>query len=99
MKKMISISKLATAFSLALLAILLAGCQSPDPITVGPNCPLCKMGIKSVPAASLAYTKHMCPGCRIVRDTGTWDEKADLTEIVVCDHCKMGIHVCPKCTE
>jgi hypothetical protein len=62
-------------------------------------CPLCQMETRTTPADGLVYTKHVCPGCRTIRNTGTSDEAADLTEVHVCDRCKMTVDKCPMCVK
>ena len=87
----------------ALLALLVAGatgCQAPGKTlsTVkSPACPMCSMETRTAPIKGMTYTKMVCPGCKTVRDTGTWAESADLTAVHVCDHCKAAVDTCPAC--
>lgn len=81
------------------LGALLAGCETTHHMAKNHDvmCPLCQMPTRATAADGLVYAKHVCPKCHTVRDTGTWDEKADLTEVHVCDRCKATVEKCPMC--
>jgi hypothetical protein len=99
--------RIATWVSLAsaalLVLILAAGCTTTSKMDMAQNanakCPMCHMKTHTAAATGVTYTKHVCPDCHTVRDTGTWDEKADLTQVHVCDHCKAVVEKCPMCAK
>jgi hypothetical protein len=93
-------ARLAALGSLALLAALLVGCQTSGKlvsVTESTECPLCRTETRTSAVKGLNITKHVCPKCKTVRDTGAFDEKAELTEVHVCDHCKAMVDLCDKC--
>jgi phage FluMu protein Com len=84
----------------AFLAVLLVGCQTSGKlvsVTQDTKCPLCHTETRTTAVKGLDYTKHICPNCKTVWDTGTSDEAAALTKVHVCDHCKAIVGLCPKC--
>jgi hypothetical protein len=88
--------------SAALLVLIVAsGCKTSGTamMTEDAKCPMCHMQTRTTPIEGLTIKKHVCPGCRTVRQVGVWDEKADLTEVHVCDHCQAVVSKCPKCAK
>lgn len=84
----------------AVLAVVLMGCQTPGKLVSSKECavcPMCKTETRTAPIKGLTYTKQVCPLCHTVRNFNTSDEAADLTEVQVCDHCKCVVKVCPAC--
>jgi hypothetical protein len=83
-----------------LLTVLIVGCQTSGKlvsVSESTVCPMCKTETRTAPIKGLTYKKHICPMCKTVRDTGTFAEAADLTEVHVCDHCKAAVDKCPQC--
>ncbi|MBT3374021.1 MAG: hypothetical protein HN742_26790 [Lentisphaerae bacterium] len=92
--------RIAALCSVVLLAVLLVGCQTSGKVlsvSESAKCPMCKTETRTAPIKGLTYKKHICPGCKVVRDTSTWAETADATEVHVCDHCKTAVGACPQC--
>jgi len=85
-----------------LFGMILVGCQTAGEL-VGvaqkPMCPMCKTETRTTAIKGLNYTKSTCPSCRTVRQTGVFDELAELTEVHVCDHCKSVVDTCPQCAK
>ncbi len=103
MKKLLSISRfrqIAVLCAAMLLAIVVVGCQTSGKlvsVSESAVCPMCKTETRTTSIKGLTYKKHICPSCKTVRDTGTFAEAADLTEVHVCDHCKAAVDKCPQC--
>ncbi|MBT7161706.1 MAG: hypothetical protein HN904_02955 [Victivallales bacterium] len=95
-------SRVLAACAALVFAVVLVGCQTAGQLveTAGtPQCPMCKTETKTTAIKGLNYTKSACPGCKTVRQTGVFDELADLTEVHVCDHCKAVVATCPACAK
>ncbi|NOY79444.1 MAG: hypothetical protein GXP31_00415 [Kiritimatiellaeota bacterium] len=93
--------KIALACGVVLLALAVAGCQTPGKLVstaTSTVCPMCKSETRTTAVKGLTYTKHICPKCKTVRNTGTSDEAADATQVHVCDQCKAVVNTCPLCT-
>lgn len=94
--------RLATLCAVALMAGLLVGCQTSGKaatVAGSTRCPLCQNQTRRAPFKGITYTKHVCPMCKTVRDTGTSDEAAAMKEVHVCDHCKATVDACPICAK
>lgn len=97
--------KSAVALSLLGSFILASGCQTPGKVVSTEEsvlCPICKNETVTMPVKGLTYTKHVCPSCKTVVDTGktpNYDELGDLgSEIHVCTACEASLIICPQCS-
>jgi len=98
--------KSVAALSLLGTFILVSGCQTPGKVVsteTSELCPICKNETVTTPIKGLTYTKHVCPSCKTVVDTGktpNYDELGDLgNEIQVCTHCESSLITCPTCSK
>jgi hypothetical protein len=83
-----------------LIALAFSGCQTPGESVKTEKCstcPLCHHETRLAPIKGMTYTRVVCPDCRKVGNTGTWDELRGLHEVWVCDHCKTIVAPCAKC--
>jgi len=104
-----NIQKILTITIATCSLILIAGCQSPGKVVSTQTsvvCPQCEMQTVTSPIKGLTYTKHVCPGCKMV-ETDEAKTSAALanytsmnTETVhVCEHCKSVVTPCPACSK
>ena len=104
MRKNTLLKSLAVASILGSL-LLAGGCQTPGKVISTEecaHCPTCKTETVTTPIKGLTYTRHVCPGCKMVVDTGktpNYDELGDFgNEIQVCTHCQSVVTPCPVCS-
>ena len=101
-KKVVAmITRTSAVLALTLIAALaFSGCQTPGKLVKVekcPTCPFCHHETRLAPIKGMTYTKVVCPDCRKVGNTGTWDELRNLQEVWVCDKCKTVVCPCAKC--
>ena len=96
--------KSLAALSLVGVFILASGCQTSGSVVATEDsglCPTCKNETTTKSIKGLTYTKHVCPSCKTVVDTGktpNYDELGDFgNEIHVCTRCKASLITCPQC--